>query len=505
MLKGGTLRSMSSFISEIKKIPTDKLIYAFSQLSIQMYKDKMAYTKSLPLQINRGGFYQTKSVLLTAWDIPNIEYLAITNSTDYRSSNKTSTIPQLVNLYRGFEDELSSKQIVQNSNSDEVFRIILGMSSEQFQFQKPHLIFEKLNRTYHILVAASNYEHRQELDVNAAVRDTFDFSAEDYLAVLLMVFWLCTQHPNPLTAPEELYKKKDNTVFTKENIDKFVKYYSCTYDQLRKSKIQKQLLYSKPFIQTQRYKKYLSSSVYMVAFLLANGLYWLVRDYYKNDCQKFPNAFGLLFEDYIKELATTYCEFNEWEVIEKNGKKVADYVFVFDKLQLVVESKSSLLKLDAKQQIPNLLSADDFFERIIEESYEQVNNSYEEYKDRVNTPTIKIILLYDEFSNTAIIEQSMLKIFDNDPNCFVMTIRQFEILLYLHKNDTEKFDMVINKIIEFIDTKKELINFDAIFDKADIYENPHFDGNLDYLKPILQHFADNFYYNNKEKMNEDGK
>ncbi len=65
--------------------------------------------------------------------------------------------------------------------------------------------------------------------------------------------------------------------------------------------------------------------------------------------------------------------------------------------------------------------------------------------------------------------------------------------------------MIINKIIEFIDTKKELINFDAIFDKADIYENPHFDGNLDYLKPILQHFADNFYYNNKEKMNEDGK
>lgn len=52
-----------------------------------------------------------------------------------------------------------------------------------------------------------------------------------------------------------------------------------------------------------------------------------------------------------------------------------------------------------------------------------------------------------------------------------MTIRQFKILLYLHKNDTEKFDMVINKIIEFIDTKKELINFDAIFDKADIHEN----------------------------------
>lgn len=30
---------------------------------------------------------------------------------------------------------------------------------------------------------------------------------------------------------------------------------------------------------------------------------------------------------------------------------------------------------------------------------------------------------------------------------------------------------LLSKIIEFIDTKKELINFDAIFDKADIHEN----------------------------------
>ena len=93
----------------------------------------------------------------------------------------------------------------------------------------------------------------------------------------------------------------------------------------------------------------------------------------------------------------------------------------------------------------------------------------------------------------------MLKIFDKDTNCFVMTIRQFEILLYLHKNDTEKFDMIINTIIEYIDTKKELINFDAIFDKVDIYNNPHFDGELDYLKPILEHFANNLYCQNREE------
>lgn len=39
--------------------------------------------------------------------------------------------------------------------------------------------------------------------------------------------------------------------------------------------------------------------------IVGNGLYWLVRDYYlKHGSQKFVNTFGLIFEDYIKDLAT---------------------------------------------------------------------------------------------------------------------------------------------------------------------------------------------------------
>ena len=122
----------------------------------------------------------------------------------------------------------------------------------------------------------------------------------------------------------------------------------------------------------------------------------------------------------------------------KSKKKGADYIFTFDSLQIIVESKSSLLNLDARQQIPNLKSTSGFFERTIKESYEQLNSSYEIYKDKVKNPTIKVILLYDEFSNTAIIEQGKPEIFQNDTLCFVMTIRQLEILLYLRKNDIEK-------------------------------------------------------------------
>ncbi len=483
---------MSNFITRIKRIRTDELIYALSDISIKMHKNNMSCTTTLPLWVRQYGIYRKVDILLPAWDIPSIEYYSVLNSSDHRDGDSVNSLPEIINLYRGYEDSLSSNQIKDNGEND-IFKIMIGMTAEQFQYQNLYLMFEKLNRTYHILIASKNYEHRGELDIDTVFKSVFNFSAEDYLVVMLMVFWLCTIHPDPLDAPEKIYRRKESTVFTKENITKFVHYYSCTYEELRNSALKRQLLYSRPFIHTKRTNSYLASSVYMVGFLLGNGLYWLCREYYKDDGQKFPNTFGNLFEDYIKELATTYCNNSEWQIIPKGKKKGADYIFIFDSLQIIVESKSSLLDLDARQQIPNLESTIKFFENTIKKSYEQLNASYEIYKEKVKTPTIKVILLYDEFSNTAIIEQAVPEIFQNDTHCFVMTIRQLEVLLYLRKNDIENFNLVIGKIIEATSPNSEAMNFDAIFDNLSIYQNPHINDKLDYIKPILQHFAVNFY------------
>ena len=130
------------------------------------------------------------------------------------------------------------------------------------------------------------------------------------------------------------------------------------------------------------------------------------------------------------------------------GMIPAYFLFDFGMLQLLVESKSSLLKLDAKQQVPNMESTNTFFNRTISEAYTQLNSSYEELKGKIEVPIIKIILLYDEFSNTAIIELSEKEIFEKDNLCFVMTIRELEILLYLHCNDKTKEEQILNKLLD---------------------------------------------------------
>ena len=45
----------------------------------------------------------------------------------------------------------------------------------------------------------------------------------------------------------------------------------------------KQIFYSKPFVITQKKREKLAVSIYLVQMMLADGLYWLIRDYYHNN------------------------------------------------------------------------------------------------------------------------------------------------------------------------------------------------------------------------------
>lgn len=482
---------MKDFISEIKKINTAGLIYKFSEISIEMF-EKVQCLKDVEVPVVRYGKHQKMLVQLSAWDIPNIAFLSVKNSNDYRQSDKVASIGQLVDLYREYENEHSAAESIKDSESDDAFRVVLGMTAEQLQYQNLRWIFEKFNRDYYILLAAKNFERRSEIDTNAVVKEVFGCSANDYVAILLMIFWLCRQHPDPLSAPKNLYCRKENTILTTENITKFVKYYSCNYKELREHPLRKQLLYSKPFIKTQRHGVYMAVSMYLVAMLVGNGLYWLVRDYYlKRGTQKFVNAFGVLFEDYIKDLALNYCEPSEWEVLSAGSKKGADFLFDFGVIQLLVESKSSLLKLDVKQQVPNLKSVNTFFDHTISKAYAQLNSSYEQLNGKVNVPVIKIILLYDDFSNTAIIELSKSEIFEKDPLCFIMTIRELEILFYLHCKDKAKEKQIFNRLLDSKKPNGLRKNIGAIYQELSIHENPHLDGEMDYFSKMMEYFGNN--------------
>lgn len=476
---------MRDFLAEIKRINTDGVIFEFSKASIEMFRNNQ-YQKPVEIALNKYGIKKRANVLLSAWDIQDIAYLSVIHSNDYRRMDHLPTLGNLINLYRGYENENSIAEEIRKSDIDRIFRAILGMTAEQFQYENIGWIFEKFNRDYYILVAARNFEHRSLFNVNAVTKELLNLSAEDYLMVLFMVFGLSRLDPIPLRWFARQETEELPPIISRKNIERIIGYYTCTYEDLRKSPLEKQLLYSKPFIQTQREQLCISSNMYLVAMLLGNGLYWLTRDYYRKQKQDFPNAFGLLFEDYIKDLALRYCENDQWGVIPQGDKKGADFFFDIGEVRLVIEAKSALLQLSARQQVPDLNAVDTFFLRNIKESYQQLNNSYEEMAPITSHRIIKITLLYDEFSNASIIEQSISDIYANDPDSYVMTIRDLEILLHAHKYDKEKCEEFCTQLATNVKGTGERESIGAILEKMDMVCNPHLEGDMDYFMKLSE-------------------
>lgn len=478
---------MDTFIDELRKINTDGLIFEFSKLSSEMFKNDEAL-RVIELPFKQFGITKIAKVGLSAWDIPLIEYLSVVHSNDYRRANHLPSLGQLVNSFRKYDNEHSIASAIENGNVDVVFRAILGLTAEQFQFQDKSWIFDKINRDYYILYAAKHFEHHSTINASSIVEEIFGYSVDDYIAILMMVFGLCYYYPEPLVVLDQLIYPEETSVLTKENISSLIRYYSCSYEDLRKHSLGKQLLYSKPFILTTREKRYIASSLFLVAMNVANGLYWLVRDYFfKQKSQSFVNGFGYLFEDYIKDLASRYCEEDRWRVLPTSKEKGADFYFNFGSLGMLIESKTTLLRLDAKQQVPNLNSINDFYKNSIREAYEQLQSSYKQFMPSEN-PIIKVILLYDEFSNTAIMEKSLTEVFDNDNLCYIMTIRDFEILLHLYHSDFELCSEILGEIVAQARKEAPHQPIDTILRNKSIFQNHHLQGEMDFMSCNLKRF-----------------
>ena len=219
--------------------------------------------------------------------------------------------------------------------------------------------------------------------------------------------------------------------------------------------------------------------------VIADGLYWLIRDYYLNNKmgQAYMNAFGEMFEDYFEELMIEYMPDDSWHKIETGKKKSADYYLEIENAVFLFELKSGLMRIGGRQQTPNIDQIDDFYRRNIVEAYEQLKNSAEDYQG--TKPVIKIFLLYEFSNNTQLIMSSIPKIFDNDKECYIMSIQDLEIFLSTYKNERGKFDRVVEVMLNKSSLKTEYSSVLNILNDQQAIKNFHFVEEKDYLKKIV--------------------
>lgn len=461
---------MADLMTLLKNIPTEKLIRCFSKLSLDIY--------------HSGGYriellFKGKKVLLTGWDIAEIEYLSIVNSNDYRRFDSITTTAEwparVVNGYQGYMNKTKIKESWKSPDSTSLVRdLLLGMYMEQSLYQWKAWMNDMYNRNYHILVAGD----ASPIKAEEIVQEVLGMSVKEYSAVASIIYALSGIEPEVRKVLEVRTDVLARLNTTLELVDCFLDYYSVTYEEVRASNLKHLFFYSKPFIKTDRSGCCLASNCFLTAFTSVNGLYWLLRDYYcVKGSQAFTNGFGQLFENYICEIASAYCAEGEWNQLPQGKKKGADFVFQFPQAIIIVESKSTLLGLPAKQQLPDDTTMEKFV-RCIKVAYSQLQETYIAIQNPEQKPVLKIVLLYDTSIKGDIVETACPnEAFAKDPDCHVMTIREFEYLLHLWKDDKAQFEIVLHC---FLEDKQELHkNF-----TEPSYSWSHFTGSMDYMGEI---------------------
>lgn len=251
---------LKDFISYIKNYSTREFIYFFSGITIELYKKQLYMPKTelecsvkFPLNIIKHGFInQQVEVILSAWEIQDMAYASIVNSNDYRKEiMRRKDAGVVVNLYRGYANEHSNSDYIKKGKLPDIFKFMMGMTYEQFKYQNLAWTYQSFSRNYHILLGSNKINRDKIVDINTITKKLFALSADEFLINVFYLLWLCSERPDPLGTDEKLYKRRENSILSKENLERIIDYYSVTYDDVRKSPIQKQLFYSKPFVVTQ--------------------------------------------------------------------------------------------------------------------------------------------------------------------------------------------------------------------------------------------------------------
>lgn len=435
----------------LRKFTLDELIMYVNNYSSLIFKStdtemSGVLKAELPLKKEGSNIITKKEVFVMSWMLIDLVYYAILNTHDNRGK-KLDDENEFLLLVLANQDfhEKNEKTIIEHiKNKHYEFKFYLWcFAGEQFKFQTKGCDRYRVAREIYILLDISKRFNRQ-----IAVEDVIKTEiGTDWIIVLsILEFILLTSLYSP-----NIYEYIDfitgDKKISMEEYDSVVDYYTADYEYIKNTNLKRQIFYSKPFVRTNK-GEVLSTNVYLNSMIYEHALLWIVRNHYnRTNNQNFINDFGEWFESYFYEMLNTYIDAKNIIRIPTENIKSADWIITLGGYKIIIEQKSALLGLMAKQQIPDIKVINTFIERNIIKAIRQLHNTEVAY-DLVKTP--KIILLYDDYLKAEILddvfEMECCDI-DNDGYYWLVTIDEMEDLIALYSNNKDVFqDVMEDKI-----------------------------------------------------------
>lgn len=429
----------------------EDVLLHISNASIELMNDNNgritigAKSVEFPAKIDKTNEIVSLPVLISAWDLIDVAYNAVITTNDFRGNKIQSenAFWFLCCANKDYMQKVEHNLFEKIKKQPEFWFYTWGFAGEQIKLQEITGIYEKASRELYILLSIS--KEIDGIDVPEVIRKEIGVEWEEVLASIMLAGHGFNQRVSIDTAIRIV--KWDNC-FKKESFVKVIDRYTTDYGEIKASPLHRQIFYTKPFVKTKR-GRLISINSFLNPCLYEHCLLWIVRDYYKKqDKRDFTSYFGDLFEKYFEEILSTYLERKQFIKIPVGKEKRADWKVDILNYSFLIEQKSTLLALGAKQQGSNYTDIGKFVNGTIVKALKQLETTEQFYNDN---QYIKIVLLYEDYLGMEILdtvfEMPECKI-RNDNRYWLVTIAEMEMLLDTYKTDRIIFEKVINEKIK---------------------------------------------------------
>lgn len=355
------------------------------------------------------------------------------------------TLPEalhLIALYNTYNNKAQGIQISQTN----VLLYVYGFLGEQILYQKIGGFAEEFAREKYIIDVISKKNHpdnKFKIDIENEIIEEIGFTSNEYscLMLLLSVYF---SFFSPSAKKTNIKIDFTNSVLSYVNFTKIMDRYAVTIKEIRNSKLNRQIFYSKPLIKIE--DEYIASNPLLMLRSFVNGNYWLMRNRYKNKQKNstlFINEFGIYFEMYVEEILGNCIEISKYKKIPKvNNEKRADWHLSLCGFDILVEQKSGLSLLGIKQNQPDIELLKNHILKDWKEAVLQLESTQKAFN--LQKP-IKIILVYEEYYQSECLDE-LFKLdatLTTDKKYWLITIREFEMLLMTYKENPELFKKIV--------------------------------------------------------------
>lgn len=428
------------FICLIRKISTRNLLQPIAEIIHHLFINTHARVEN-PMLINMGThFYQTDiAAIMNRSYLTNIAYYSIRYSNDLRGKKEVA-YNDFSNIYTKFSEyngKILSEKL--NTLNPSVFLLMFGMGQEQF--------FEQhLYRHYYSFTVVWDlfFQSDSILNFHESLEAKIGIESKEFVRILGILLI------NIIDNKKLIYSTIGDNL--NEPFVKFLKYYSVSYEEVKKEKKSVFEFSNFPFVLTQS-NEYILINSFALFRLQSDGIYWLVRNYYrekeKQDIQYFPNHFGDVFKDFIRKILIKYCIQTVYDIDDLNdiSEKKADWVIESNSFNLIIEQKSVIPRIDVKSEFPDSEIVREFFEgRIFNDAIIQLNNTEGYFKVKKCVKTV--LVFHDVFIFNSLKNEYPYSNKELVQDIFIMNLFEFELLMKIYSISQFHYEDILNKFVD---------------------------------------------------------